>query len=295
MQLFFVKFIPPILLPLFKFIKNKILIYLFQKKPTYDQKIYYNYNEINEAINADSVWESENWINHVKNSLNLKSQLKLNKYEKTVRKSLQMLSLLNFDHTNVIDYGGGTGVLIHNLSKFAEDNSFNLEISIIDNKANIVIAQKEYADKKNIQFYDFKKISSLKFLATNKSDNVGIILNISSVLQYIPKYKSFLKSILEEINPNIICITRFIRCENTEHDAYTIQNISTPHGFCGSTIVNLFGKNSLVDTMKDLNYQILFEDYNFKGDASHYFMNCDNKKYREMTDVSYAFIKKKFN
>lgn len=293
MRLFIIKFIPPILLPLFKFIKNKILIYFFQKKPTYDQKIYYDYNEINEVTNDDSVWESENWINHVKNSLKLKSQRKLNIHEKTVVKSLQILSLLNFDHTNVIDYGGGPGVLIHSLSKFAEENNFNPEISIIDNKANIVIGQKEYADKKNIQFYDFKKISSFKFLETNKSHNAGIILNISSVLQYIPKYKSFLKSILEEINPNIICITRFIRCENTEHDAYTIQNISTALGFCGSTIVNLFGKNSLVDTMKDLNYQILFEDYNFKGDASHYFMNCDNKKYREMTDVSYAFIKNK--
>lgn len=193
MRLFIIKFIPPILLPLFKFIKNKILIYFFQKKPTYDQKIYYDYNEINEVTNDDSVWESENWINHVKNSLKLKSQRKLNIHEKTVVKSLQILSLLNFDHTNVIDYGGGPGVLIHSLSKFAEENNFNPEISIIDNKANIVIGQKEYADKKNIQFYDFKKISSFKFLETNKSHNAGIILNISSVLQYIPKYKSFFK------------------------------------------------------------------------------------------------------
>lgn len=156
------------------------------------------------------------------------------------------------------------------------------------------MGQKKYADKKNIYFYDYKKISSLKFLEKNKLHNTGLILNITSVIQYIPNYKSFLKSILEEINPNIICITRFIRCENTENDAYTIQNVSTPLGFCGSTTVNLFGKSSLVDTMKDLNYQILFEDYNSKGDASNYFINIDNKKYREMTDVSYSFIKTKF-
>ena len=244
------QFIPPILLTSLRIAKR----FFAKEKPPYKKLISNDYSTL--QIYSSDVWNSENWINHVKNSLKLKSQRKLNIQEKTVVKSLQILSLLNFDHTNVIDYGGGPGVLIHSLSKFAEENNFNLEISIIDNKANIVIGQKEHADKKNIQFYDFKKIESFKFLETNKSHNAGLILNISSVLQYIHNYKIFLKSILEEINPNIICITRFIRCENTEHDAYTIQNISTPLGFCGSTIVNLFGKNSLADTMKDLNYQI---------------------------------------
>ena len=293
MKLFLIKFIPPILFLLFKFIKNKVLIFFFLKKPTYEPKIYYDYNDISETTDGDSLWESENWIDHVKNSLKLKSQREVNIHEKAVIKSLQILSLYNFEHTHVIDYGGGPGVLIHNLLKFSEEKNFSIKISIIDSKANILLGQKKYADKKNIYFYDYKEISSLKSLK-NKLHNTGFILNISSVLQYIPNYKSFLKSILEEINPNIICITRFIRCENTENDAYTIQNVSTPLGFCGSIKVNLFGKSSLVDTMKDLNYQILFEDYNFKGDASHYFINIENKKYREMTDVSYSFIKTKF-
>ena len=71
MRLFIIKFIPPILLPLFNFIMNKVLIDLFRKKPTYNQKIYYDYNEINEANFDDSVWESENWINHVKKYLKI--------------------------------------------------------------------------------------------------------------------------------------------------------------------------------------------------------------------------------
>ena len=123
MKLLIIKFIPPILLPLFKFINNKVLIYFFQKKPIYNQKIYYDYNEINKATNGDSVWESENWINHVKNSSKLKPK-SVNIHEKAVIKSLQILSLYNFEHINVIDYGGGYGVLIHNVLKFAEEKSF---------------------------------------------------------------------------------------------------------------------------------------------------------------------------
>lgn len=48
----------------------------------------------------------------------------------------------------------------------------------------------------------------------------------------------------EEKNSSIICIAQLIRCENTENYGYTIQNISTPLGFCGLTTVNLFGKSS---------------------------------------------------
>ena len=86
MRLFIIKFIPPILLPLFYFIMNKVLINLFRKKPTYNQKIYNDYNEINEANYDDSVWESENWINYVKNSFKLKSQREVNIHEKAVLK-----------------------------------------------------------------------------------------------------------------------------------------------------------------------------------------------------------------
>lgn len=97
MKLFFIKFIPPILLLLLKFIKNKVLIYFFKKKPIYEPKIYYDYNDINETTDSDSLWESENWIDHVKNSLKLKSQREENIHKKAVIKSLQILSLYNFN------------------------------------------------------------------------------------------------------------------------------------------------------------------------------------------------------
>ena len=295
MKLLIIKFIPPILLSLLKIIKKKAKIIFFGKKPIYDQKIYHNYREANKGKYGDAVWESKNWINHVKNSLKLRlrPQYKLNIHEKAVIKSSQILSLLNFKYTHVIDYGGGPGVLIYPLFKFADENNINLKISVIDNKANIIIGQKKYSDKKNVHFYDYKKISDSNIFKINKSGNDGSILNISSVLQYVSNYKNFLKSILQEINPDIVCVTRFIRCENAEHDAYTVQNISTSFGFCGSTVVNLFGKNSLVETMKNLNYEILFKDYKYIGDAAHYFNSCDDEKYRKMTDTSYTFIKNK--
>ena len=115
-------------------------------------------------------------------------------------------------------------------------------------------------------------------------------MNISSVLQYIPNYKEFLTNLLEQTLPLVVTITRFPRCENVNIDAFAVQNVTTPIGFCGSTIVNLFGKDSLTDYMQKLGYNTLFEDFNEINDTA-YFDNCDDEQYRNMTLVAYTFVK----
>lgn len=286
MKNFFKEFLPPFVFKLLKYLTNLFKINFLGKKQIYDQRIYKNYNEIQKERFNQSVWESKNWISHVKNSLKKKN---INIHEDIVLKSMLSISQLsNNRNIHVIDYGGGAGVLIDKLINFAKKNKINLIISLIDNETNINIAKKNFSNINFLNFYhneenfisNFKKNDTTKFLT---------ILNISSVLQYVINYRSFLERILKQINPKIACITRFVRCDNATVDAFTIQNVYSSYGFCGSTIVNLFQKNSLPEIMSSLSYEILSEKYDKIGDAE-YFVKCDEEKYRQMTLMSYAYI-----
>lgn len=86
-----------------------------------------------------------------------------------------------------------------------------------------------------------------------------------------------------------VCITRFPVCENTNTDAFTIQNITSTEGFCGSIMVNLFGKNSLTKLMDKLGYKNLF---NMRDKPSmNYFDKCDDETCRNISLFSYTFLK----
>ena len=165
-----------------------------------------------------------------------------------------------------------------------------LEVSVIDSPAMIKLGADFFSDSTNIKFFEQENADTKSISDRFKSKNVANILNISSVLQYIPNYKEFLTNLLEQTLPLVVTITRFPRCENVNIDAFAVQNVTTPIGFCGSTIVNLFGKDSLTDCMQNLGYNTLFEDLNEINDTA-YFDKCDDEQYQNMTLVAYTFVK----
>ena len=60
-------------------------------------------------------------------------------------------------------------------------------------------------------------------------------------------------------------------------------------GYCGSTVVNLFGRNTLIELMMKFDYSLVSEDFSFEGDID-YFGSCDDNNYRKMTLIAYTFI-----
>ena len=205
---------------------------------------------------SDNVWESKNWINHVKESLkkSLTEPPCINKLA-VINSCKIVCRMTDYKKIHVIDFGGGCGVLVSSL------------LSSLQN------------EKKPMNIID-----------SHKSEQTATILNLSRVLQYIPKYEIFLGSLLRETNPMFVCITRFEVCENTNTDAFTFQNVITSKGFAGSIIVNLFGKNSLTKLMDKLGYRILFDDTHDKS-IINYFDKCDDEKYRNMSMNAYIFLK----
>ena len=164
----------------------------------------------------------------------------------------------------------------------------SIDINIIDSQSNIKLGESYLKDFKNVHFFNQEKYTLIQLMSTSVFEE-AIILNMSSVLQYIHPYDEFLSSVLKSKKPEIVCITRFPRCEDSEIDAFAIQDITSSMGFCGSTIVNLFGKNSIINVMNRLGFELLFEEFNSFGDTS-YFVQCSDNSYRRMTLVSYTFI-----
>jgi putative methyltransferase (TIGR04325 family) len=280
--------IPPFLLYFFKYIRKKIKIFSYVK-PQYEPLIYHSYSEFND--NFTNLWESPNWINHVEKSLHNSFIDAPNVHKLSVINACLIANKVsNYSKIHLVDFGGGCGVIVPPLLEVIKSEKLNIDVSIIDSKSNITLGKRVFLNEENIHFFDQEDVNLIELLNRYNQKDAATILNISSTIQYIPNYKDFLNSILKKANPMFVCITRFPQCEDVSKDAFTIQNVTTPLGYCGSTIVNLFGKKSIVNVMGELNYSVLFNQVEFAGKAQ-YFEKCDNEEYRNMTMRAFTFVR----
>ncbi len=289
MKKFIKSCIPPILQNNINRIRQKINKYIYNIPPEYSAKITYKYSDFNETY--ENLWDSPNWILYDGDKLNNANTLKPHIHQQSVIKSCRILNKVNgYKKFHIIDFGGGCGTLPAQLFKSFLNEEFKLEVSVIDSPELIKLGADFFSDSTNMKFFEQENADMRSISDRFKSKNVATILNISSVLQYIANYKEFLTNLLEQTQPLVVTITCHPRCENVNIDAFAVQNVTTPLGFCGSTIVNLFGKDSLTDCMQNLGYNTLFEDFNEINDTA-YFDKCDDEQYRNMTLVAYTFVK----
>lgn len=283
--------IPPFIFEILVNLKKKVNLVL-GKKPHYSKEISFDIDMLKST--KENVWDSPNWINHVEKKLKSSYKDKTNIHQEALLETVKTIYYLtNKKIINVIDFGGGCGILIPHIRNLRNELKIKINSFIIDSETNINLGKK-FLNTENIndvKFYNQTNFSLLDVLKNFKENDNNLVLNISSVIQYIHPYKKFLSNSLKDIKPLYVCITRFPKCENAREDAFCIQNISTPLGFCGSVIVNLFEKNSLIKEMKKLDYELLSEKYNNLGDID-YFTDCDDASYKKMTMTAYVFIKK---
>jgi putative methyltransferase (TIGR04325 family) len=283
--------LPPLLFSLIRYIYRKIHILIFKVPPIppeYSSEISFNIQSLSKKL--DKVWESKNWINHVKKSLKESLTEIPNIHKLAIINACKIVSkMTDYKKVHLIDFGGGCGVLVNPLLSSLQNEKIELIISIIDSKTNIKLGNDNFKDKKNINFFDQDNIEIENIVDSYKSTQTTTILNLSGVLQFIVKYEIFLESLLIKTNPMFVCITRFPVCTNANTDAFTIQNITSSEGFCGSIGVNLFAKNSLTKLMDKLGYKNLFEMRDQL--PMNYFHKCDDETYRNISLFSYKFLK----
>ena len=291
MRKFIKSCIPPILLKPINLLRRPIRKYIYGVYPQYSAEVVFNYSDFNQTY--DNLWDSQNWVQWEQSKTKVGFGSQPNIHQKSVITSCRILNKLDgFKKIHVIDFGGGSGTLVPHLLNSPSNKKLELEVSVIDSPAIIKFGVDAFSDSPNIRFFEQENADIKGISDRFKSENVATLLNISSVLQYVPNYKEFLATLLEQTKPLFVTITRVPRCENANNDAFAIQNVTTLLGFCGSTVVNLFGKDSLTDYMQNLGYIMLFEDFNEINDTA-YFDKCDDEQYRNMTLVAYIFVKNK--
>ena len=279
------QFIPPILLTSLRIAKR----FFAKEKPPYKNLISNDYSTL--QIYSSDVWNSENWINHVKKSLLSQFDSPPNVHMNAVLSSIKWIHAFdNRTQINIIDFGGGCGVMIPHLSRLEDELNSSFRKVVIDSTENIKLGQSVLRDVNGLEFFDDTKTKLDDVLLQHDKDESTTILNISSTLQYIIPYSNFLESLLAKTKPKVICITRFPRCDDATNDAYGVQDITSSIGYCGSTVVNLFGRNTLIELMMKFGYYVVYEDFSFEGDTD-YFGSCDDINYRKMTLVAYTFIR----
>lgn len=180
--------------------------------------------------------------------------------------------------------------MIPHLSRLEDELKSSFRKVVIDSTENIKLGQSLLRDIDGLKFFDNTKTKLDDVLLQYDKDESITILNISSTLQYIIPYSNFLDSLLSKTKPKVICITRFPRFDDATNDAYGVEDITTPTGYCGSTVINFFGRNTLIELMMKFGYYVAFEDFSFEGNTD-FSGSCDDINYRKMSMVAYTFIR----
>ena len=159
----------------------------------------------------------------------------------------------------VIDFGGGVGMSWTALKAQDRADSINRFI-VVDNERNCLLGREIFPDE---------KVSFCTTLQEAVAVSSGVsVLNVASTLQYCLDHVAVLKDLCA-VNAAFIVISRHPSPGRDAPVAYTVQNISTNHGFCGQIPVVLVNVEALEKIMIDGGNQLI----------ANYFGTDDSDKY----------------
>ena len=278
------KLFPPIIFD----IKNTFI----KNKPKYRPLIFFQKHQFKEKL--INPWHSENWIKHVELKTNLTSKIPgRHIHIKALCNTIDLVNLLkkNKKKICILDIGGGTGIYYQQLINAFKTINFDKFI-VYDSNSSINSGKKFYKNDSKIAFYSSEEYK-LNHLTNFINDNeYSLIINISGTIHIIDDWKNFLSEV-SRLNASAICITRLPIYLDASKDAYSIEDVTSHYyGYCGSTITNLFAKDSLNNYMKDINYSHLSTDYNQIGDGSYLFWGgkCPEKSYANVTLTASTYL-----
>lgn len=159
----------------------------------------------------------------------------------------------------VVDFGGGVGMYWPAL--MAQNKAeVNTEFLVIDNENNCIEGKKLF----DAQGVDFQSNFSL---ATQSKKNISV-LNVASTLQYCMDYEHVV-TMLCGIRAKFIVVSRHPAPDHALPIAYTVQNVTSIHGFCGKMPVVLLGVDTLAGLMRKHGYTLI-ADYYSDADPEKY-------------------------
>jgi putative methyltransferase (TIGR04325 family) len=289
--------LPPFCIPLIRSLKALARRTLVRSsKPIYNPQVYFSNSDL--PIIRDDLWNCANWIEHVEDTLRDNwDMLAPNIHQQGLIDAFTIAYCIGPNRKlQVLDIGGGCGVYYPVFKKGIALLDAKYAYKVIDSASNCKLGMKYFPNDTGIVFLnaDRTKLTDLFTPVMQSTIPVSNVVNISSTLQYILDWRDFLRGILSHA-PTTVCISRLPICENTNTDAFAIQNVTSSKGFCGSTAVNLFGSDSIVSFMRDNHYNLVLEDFVKKNDTNYFENGCSDSSYTSMTLKSLVFCKEQLS
>lgn len=159
----------------------------------------------------------------------------------------------------IVDFGGGVGMYWPAL--MAQNKAeVNTEFLVIDNESNCIEGKRLFGD----QGVDFQSNFTH---ATQSKKNINV-LNVASTLHYCMHYENVV-AMLCGIRAKFIVVSRHPAPDDALPITYTVQNVTSIHGFCGQIPVVLLGVDTLSGLMKKHGYTLI-ADYYSDADPEKY-------------------------
>ncbi len=140
----------------------------------------------------------------------------------------------------VLDFGGGPGIGLGNILKFARLDSSRLSYVLVETPAMCRIIRGE------IETYSGKVVEQIPDTLEKP-----LIVNAGSALQYVLDYKSALAR-LARLDPDIFIVSE---TPMSDHPTYACQILNTPHRKMATWV---FNRAEFVDEMKKLGFSLSF-------------------------------------
>lgn len=159
----------------------------------------------------------------------------------------------------IVDFGGGVGMYWPAL--MAQNKAeVNTEFLVIDNESNCIEGKRLFGD----QGVDFQS----NFAHAIQSKKNITVLNVASTLQYCMDYEHVV-AMLCGIRAKFIVVSRHPAPDDALPITYTVQSVTSIHGFCGQIPVVLLGVDTLSALMKKHGYTLI-ADYYHDADPGKY-------------------------
>jgi putative methyltransferase (TIGR04325 family) len=140
----------------------------------------------------------------------------------------------------VLDFGGGSGIGLANILKFARMDLSRLSYVLVETPAMCRIIRSE------IETHSGKVVEQIPDTLEKP-----LIVNAGSALQYVSDYKSALAR-LARLGPDIFIVSE---TPMSDHPTYACQILNTPHRKMATWV---FNRAELVDELKKLGFSLSF-------------------------------------
>ena len=269
--------------------RKRVLTLLWKlriRKPVYNPQVFQRWEDAFASIDVDSSpWSNSAWIRFVLD----KGTEGENYHTRAFTKILAKVS--DFTKFQIWDVGGGSGETYRVVKNSFAAKELDPPSWVVIDSGPLVREGEAWAER--------EEISSIKFIDYELSPNwlqseeqkPDLVL-VSSTLHYMHNPLGFLKTLVANVSPDFIVLTRLPLHENAPTIRFGVQNVRVALRNLGQATVALIPPRQLLNEMKELGYEIRESTSKDCLPLQNYFeVGCSDSTYEDVRLHAIAFQK----